>query len=207
MLPKGLIRPFESPVLKRLESVVQFKFLLNDHSKEILGIRAVWSFKSCNFRFYANRLSRIQLTITLKAKVPVIFLLTNLFVSIVSAGEVDARFDGKWIGVEIFPLTTAPYNWVLKVPQVTTVIGIAQSGKMLGVLSGFVPGRYSISPKSGGNILIFSGGNGIEGRNDCRLELSADGDTIKEIGSVAMFLHEGVRVTTQVYATFHRVSE
>jgi len=134
------------------------------------------------------------------------FPLTNLFVSIASAGEVDARFDGKWIGVEIFPLTTT-HNWLLKVPQVTTVIGIAQSGKMLGVLSGFVPGRYSISPKSRGNILIFSGGNNIEGRNVCRLELSADGDTIKESGSVAMPLHEGVRVSTQVYATFHRLSE
>jgi hypothetical protein len=151
---------------------------------------------------------RIQVkTIVLKAKVPVIFLLTNLFVSIASAGEVDARFDGKWIGVEIFPLTTAPYKLLSKVPRVTTVIGIAQSGKMLGVLSGFIPGRYSISPKSGGNILIFSGGNGIEGRNDCRLKLSADGNTIKESGSVDMSLHSGVRVSTQVYATFHRVSE
>jgi hypothetical protein len=78
---------------------------------------------------------------------------------------------------------------------------------MLGVLSGFVPGRYSISPKSGGNILIFRGGNGIEERNDCRLELSADGNTIKESGSVFTALHSEVRVATQVYATFHRVSE
>jgi hypothetical protein len=147
------------------------------------------------------------MNITPKAKVPVIFLLTNLFVSIASAGEVDARFDGKSIGVEIFPLTTAPYKWLLKVPQVTTVIGIAQSGQMLGVLSGFVRGRYSISPKSGGNILIFRGDNGSEGRNDCRLELSADGNTIKESRSVDMSLHSEVRVSTQVYATFHRVSE
>jgi hypothetical protein len=148
-------------------------------------------------------------TITSKAKVPVIFLLANLFVSISSAGEVDARFDGKWIGVETFPLTTAPYKLVSKVPQVTTVIAIAQSGKMLIVLSGFVPGRYPmISPKSGGNILIFRGANGRgEGRNDCRLELSADGNTFKEFGSVAIFVSRRGFVSAQVYGTFHRVSE
>jgi hypothetical protein len=46
-----------------------------------------------------------------------------------SAGEVDARFDGKWIGVEIFPLTSPGFKW--KVPQVTIVIVIEQSGKVL----------------------------------------------------------------------------
>jgi hypothetical protein len=148
------------------------------------------------------------MSITSKAKVPVIFLLTNLFVSIASAGEVDARFDGKWIGVEIFPLTSKAYSLLSKVPRVTTVIAIAQSGTMLGVLSGFVPGQYPISPKSGGKTLIFRGANGRgEGRNDCRLELSADGNTFKEMGSVVISVPPRGFVSAQVYGTFHRVSE
>jgi len=147
------------------------------------------------------------MSITSKAKVLVIFLLTNFFVSIASAGEVDAHFDGKWVGVEIFPLTSKPYSLLSKVPQVETVIAIARSGTMLGVLSGFVPGQYPISPKSGGKTLIFHGGNGKEGRNDCRLELSADGNTFKEMGSVVISVPPRGFVTAQVYGTFHRVSE
>src|ERR1700736_2468509 len=147
------------------------------------------------------------MSITSKAKVPVIFLLTNPFVSIASAGEVDARFGGNWIGVEIFPLTVPGFKW--KVPQRTTVISIAESGKLLAVMSGFVPGRYLISPKSGGNILIFRGPNSIgEGRNDCRLELSADGNTFKEMGSVVVRVAGPWRfVSAQVYGTFHRASK
>src|SRR3984893_8941649 len=127
--------------------------------------------------------------------------------SIASAGDVDTRFDGKWIGVEIFPLTSKPYSLLSKVPRVTTEIAIAQSGTMLGVLSGFVPGQYPISPKSGGKTLIFHGGNGKEGRNDCRLELSADGNTFKENGSVVIFVPPRGFASAQVYATFHRVME
>ena len=142
------------------------------------------------------------MSITSKAKVPVIFLLTNLFVSIASAGAVDARFDGKWIGVEIFPLTSKAYSLLSKVPRVTTVIAIAQSGTMLGVLSGFVPGQYPISPKSGGNILIFYGSNGSDERKYCRLKLSADGNTLDEFGPV---IFHGF--CAQVYGTFHRVGK
>jgi len=113
---------------------------------------------------------------------------------------VDARFDGKWVGVENFRLTEPGRSW--KVPQVTTVIGIAQSGKMLGVLSGFLPARYLISPKSGGNILIFYGSNGSDERKYCRLKLSADGNTLDEFGPV---IFHGF--CAQVYGTFHRVGK
>jgi hypothetical protein len=130
-----------------------------------------------------------------------------VWVSSASAGQVDARFDGKWIGVETFPLTEPRYRW--KTPQRTTVIGIAQSGKVLNVLSGFLPGLYpQISPQSRGNTLIFSGGNGVEGRKYCRLKLSADGNTFDEMGSVVVYVRDLDPyhiVTAQVYGTFHRV--
>jgi len=147
--------------------------------------------------------------ITSKAKVIVILLLTILFVSMASAGQVDPRFDGKWVGVEIFRLTDPGYTW--KTPQRTTVIGIAQSGKVLAVLSGFVPGLYpQISPKSGGNVLIFEGGNGFEGRKYCRLKLSPDGNTFEEMGSVVVRVNVDPwynYATAQVYGTFHRVGK
>jgi hypothetical protein len=152
------------------------------------------------------RLSRIQLTITSKAKVPVTFLLTNLLVSIASAGEVDARFDGKWAGLEAFRSTTPGLTW--KVPQRATVIEISRSGKVLNVLSGFVPGFYPVSPRSGGNILIFYGGNGFEGRKYCRLKLSADGKTLEELGAVVVAVRRPYQTTSAaVYGTFHRVGK
>jgi len=149
------------------------------------------------------------MSITSKAKVPVIFLLTSLLVSIASAGQVDARFDGKWTGVETFPGLLRYSNGTFL--QRTTVIEISQSGKVLNVLSGFVPGLYpQISPQSGGNTLIFSGGNGFEGRKSCRLKLSTDGNTIEEMGTVVI----GVRspkfpgfTSATVYGTFHRIGK
>jgi hypothetical protein len=146
--------------------------------------------------------------ITSKVKVPAIFLLMSLFVSIASAGQVDPRFDGKWVGVEIFrPASSVRVTW--KTPQVKTMIGIAQSGQMLGVLSGFLPGRYSISPKSDGNTLMFYGSNGRQGRNECTLKLSADGNTFEEMGRVVVHVHspKGWFVPAQVYGTFHRAGK
>jgi hypothetical protein len=147
------------------------------------------------------------MSITSKAKVLVTFLLTGLFVSIASAGQVDPRFDGEWVGLELFRSTTPWMSW--KTPQWKTVIGIAQSGKMLGVLSGFLPGRYSISEKSDGNTLIFYGSIGRQGRNECTLKLSADGNTFEEMGRVVVHARspKGFFVPAQVYGTFHRVGK
>ena len=81
--------------------------------------------------------------------------------------------------------------------------------RFLDVVEGFVPGLYpQISPKSGGNVLIFSGGNGFEGRKYCRLKLSTDGNTIEEMGTVVIRVRSpkfpGFTSAT-VYGTFHRV--
>jgi hypothetical protein len=147
------------------------------------------------------------MSITAKAKVIVIVLLTILFVSIASAGQVDPRFDGKWVGLEAFRSTTVGVSW--RVPQRPTVIGIAQSGKALAVLSGFLPGRYpQISTQSGRNILIFYGSNGFEERKYCRLKLSADGNTFEEMGSVIIRVRApGYLMPAQVWGTFHRVGK
>lgn len=132
------------------------------------------------------------------------------------AGQVDPRFDGTWAGVETFPAASTFTEWAQGMPQYCTVISISNSAQVVRVISGFVPGRYWVDSKSNGNMLIFHGNNGRQGRNLCRLELSADGNTLKESGIAVFsirpvvdgFSNRPVRTTTsQVYATFHRVGK
>jgi hypothetical protein len=144
----------------------------------------------------------------LKTQLHAILLLATLFVSAAPAGEVDPRFDGKWIGVETLKYRVLRYVYYI---QSTTVIGIADSGKMFGVLSGFAPGRYEISPKSSGRTLIFQVPNTKEdtlvyqGRQHCTLTLSSDGNTVKEYGNAILSPRShGASLSAEVYATFRR---
>jgi hypothetical protein len=126
--------------------------------------------------------------------------------SIASAGRVDSRFDGKWIGKETYTYHMGREQAYI---QATTVIGIAEGGQLFGVLSGFGTGRYEVSPKSSGNILIFrqakapKGSQFSVGRTECKLVLSTDGNTFKEDGVAAMPLGRGLMLC-QVWGTFHR---
>lgn len=127
----------------------------------------------------------------------------SMAVGSISAGNVDPRFDGKWIGIEKYKYGRQHYiYWV----QATTVIGIADSGKMVGVLSGFAPGRYQVSLDSSGRTLIFKqpdidGGKHVYiGRTHCKLSLSSDGNTLKEQGYAIW----APGIPAEVWATFHR---
>jgi len=136
--------------------------------------------------------------------------------SIVRANQVDPRFDGTWVAIEVFYPSYGPFDWVGAIPQERAVIAISNSGQNLRVVSGFVPGAYWISPKSGGNTLVFYGSNQIEGRKECRLELSKDGNTLKESGFVLFHIKPVVdaqhniiasTVSVPVVATFHRAGK
>ena len=126
----------------------------------------------------------------MKAILLTIVLLT-VGLSTVSAGQLDHRFDGRWIGTESISGYFV-YNQLGggQTPgKVRAVIAIGESGKVLGVLKGLTAGRYTVSPKSDGNTLIFkleslhSGhGRGFLGRTDGKLVLSADGNTLTETG-------------------------
>src|SRR5579864_8293209 len=111
------------------------------------------------------------------------------------AGGVDPRFDGKWVGVERFDVSSAgTRDWAGATPESTTMIVIGRSGQLLGVLSGLGPGRYEVSPKSAGNTLMFDmpnhkAGENYIGRKDCTLTLSADGSTLKEEGYALVPIH------------------
>src|SRR5437016_3965752 len=102
--------------------------------------------ESCIQPICRKHLMRFQ---KMKAKFLSIFLLC--FASALSAGEIDPRFDGKWVGSEKFSYRAGGNTITAPSP----VIGIAEHGKLLGVLSGWVAGRYEVSPESRGNRLVY----------------------------------------------------
>jgi hypothetical protein len=118
------------------------------------------------------------------------------------AGPLDPRFDGRWVGVETFQYHSAYEGWAGKTPQMTAVIVIAESGTMVGVVGGFAPGRYLISPKSKGNTIMFD-----SALRRAKLVLSPDGNTMKEDGNAAVFVPHRGNVLCQVMATFRRVGK
>jgi hypothetical protein len=139
-------------------------------------------------------------------------LVASLCASAGFAGEVDPRFDGRWVGTETFQYGSAGIwagggSTMFRFP---TVLGITDHGKTVGITKGYATGRYEVVPeKSGGNKLEFQmPGNGDDfrfaGRQHCTLTLSADGNTIKETGMGIMAAGRGRGLSTVVWATFHR---
>ncbi len=144
-------------------------------------------------------------------------LLATGFLHIVptaKAGQIDPRFDGQWVGVETFLPASGGETWNRQNPQIRTVFSISNCGQTVRVLSGFVPGRYWVEPKSDGKTLMITGSGNRAGRNTCRLELSGDGNTITE-SAIVGFISRHANVdgfsnraiagnTARVYATFKR---
>jgi hypothetical protein len=130
------------------------------------------------------------------------------------AGEVDPRFDGRWVGTETFqygsaglPRSAAGGSHLIRFE---TVLGISDHGQTVGITKGYGTGRYEVVPeKSGGNKLEFQMPNNgdnfrFSGRQHCTLTLSADGSTIRESGMGIMATGGGRGLSTVVWATFHR---
>ena len=131
-----------------------------------------------------------------------IVLLPILGLPVAFGGQVDPRFDGKWKGVERLQSTRGVTTLDGRAAQFSATLGIAQSGQLFGILTGFAPGRYLISNKSQGNsILVYSW------CRSTRFTLSSDGNTIKENGHVTVFARNVGGVSCEIWATFHRVAE
>lgn len=141
---------------------------------------------------------RVSITSTLFA---VILLVTGLGSAVAFGGEVDSRFDGRWVGVEVFRYGNGFAQLAGKAPQVTTTLGISQSGQIFGVLAGHAPGSYKISEKSHGNTIVID-----SPQRTGKFVLSRDGNTVKEFGSTPMGSNLGMP-PWQVSATFHRVGK
>jgi hypothetical protein len=143
---------------------------------------------------------------SVKAKLLATILLPILAPASAFGGEVDPRFDGRWSGLEVLQSTNGVTTLDGKAVQFTATLGIADSGQLFGILTGFAPGRYIISNKSHGNtILVYSW------CRSTKFTLSSDGNTIKENGHVTVFAkHRGLAggaVGCEIWATFHRVGK
>ena len=141
-------------------------------------------------------------------------LVASLCASAGFAGEVDRRFDGRWVGTEVFQYSSAAlggFGGGSRLMTFETVLGIKDHGKTVGITKGYATGRYEVVPeKSGGNTLEFQMPNTSDnvhfmGRQHCTLTLSADGSTIKESGIGIMATGKGGRgLNGVVWATYHR---
>lgn len=122
-----------------------------------------------------------------------------LAVAAEDSGPIDPRFDGRWVGIETVTFRNAIETLAGPAPQIKTTLLIADSGKSVGVISEFASGRYLISPKSKGRTIMFD-----SAFRKAKLTLSADGNTIKEDGNVALHARGRGNVLCQVSATFRR---
>jgi hypothetical protein len=148
-----------------------------------------------------------------KRRPVLVALLTSFFfASSVLAGDVDPRFDGIWVGREMFAFGAPGIVNIRVHTTYTTEFGIANHGKTIAFTQGWKAGRYEVVPeKSGGNKLVFQmpGTNGDKllflGRQHCTLRLSADGNTIKEQGFAILSIDRNGRGTRgSMWGTFHR---
>jgi hypothetical protein len=117
-------------------------------------------------------------------------------------GQVDPRFDGRWMGVEILQSNRGVQTMTGQPVQLTATIGIAESGQLFGVLKGFAPGRYIISNKSQGDTIFVYSWN-----RSSKFVLSSDGNTVKERGRVSVITKNRGLVGCEIWATFHRVGK
>jgi len=169
---------------------------------------------------------------SLKKSLSLIVCVSSLVATAAFAGDVDPRFDGRWVGSETFQFGTSGYEGgqtsssststnsgrsvadsaSRQTQTVPAILGIADHGKTLGITKGFAKGHYELVPeKSGGNTLAFQmpGTNGDKliyvGRRHCILTLSADGNTIKETGVAILSVSKsGQGQSSQVWGTFKR---
>jgi hypothetical protein len=109
-----------------------------------------------------------------------------LGVGFASAGEVDRRFEGIWVGVETFQVPANFMQWGEAPSQKPVAIAIGDSGRIIAVAQGFGFGRYEVQANSSGNTLFFrrfAGASLSEGRLGGGLVLASDGNTLTEKGS------------------------
>ena len=184
-------------------------------------------------QIFKPEIPMIKVQTVLKKRSLSIVYVSSLLGTAAFAGDVDPRFEGRWVGSETFQFGYSGYSAGARnsassassnmgvatagavsrqTQSVPAILGIADHGKTLGITKGFGKGRYELVPeKSGGNTLAFRmpGTNSDKliyvGRQHCTLTLSADGNTIKESGIAILSVSKGGEgVSSQVWGTFQR---
>jgi hypothetical protein len=139
-------------------------------------------------------------------------LLLSLGLSVASAGQPDARFYGKWVGVEIYeiPGTMIRYGYRRgEAPfKKSAVVVIADAGQTLTFDQGLLQGRVEISAGWGENTLDFRVRTKPSLRKRGKLVLSADENTLTETAVALLPERHGrelnAAVTCNISGTFHR---
>jgi len=148
-----------------------------------------------------------------KTNVLAMSLLLSLGLSVASAGQLDARFYGRWVGVETYeiPRTVMRYGYHRSEASVkkSAVVVIGDSGQTLTFDQGLLQGRVEISPRWGENTLDFTVRTRPSVRTGGKLALSADGNTLTETAFALLPGRPDGRelnsaVTCNISGTFHR---
>lgn len=120
-----------------------------------------------------------------------------------TAGQVDARFDGVWVGQETFKVYSSRTQFPRAPSTQSAVLAISDNGKTFGVLEGHGAGRYEVSSKSKANqLIIHSSGHG-NWRTRGTFTLSADGKVLTET-AFGKLPGQPSAVDCNITGTFHR---
>jgi hypothetical protein len=143
----------------------------------------------------------------MKANIFAISLVFTIGLLTARAGQPDPRFEGVWIGNEIYTVYLSANQLAGSEPtRMTALIAIGEGGKVFGVLQGLGPGRYEVSSGSDGNKLIFKSHRTGTGRTSCTFVLSADGNTLTETG-FGLLPGKPYAVECSISGTLHRRSK
>src|SRR4051812_801950 len=118
----------------------------------------------------------------MKPTILTVILLLTLGIAISLAGELDARFQGVWVGTEIYQIETSRTQQAYPAERMDAMIVIDAASKAFGVLAGLGKGKYEATKDSSGTKLNFRSHLTGTGRNQLTFVLSPDGSTITETG-------------------------
>jgi hypothetical protein len=139
----------------------------------------------------------------MKLKLLVIGIVFTIGLTSASAGEIDPRFQGMWVGSETYTIPNTATQPGQGSEHGSAAIVIDPASGYFGVLQGLGPGKYKISDRSKASKIMFSHAMSGTGRNSMTLTLSADGNTITETG-FGLWPCKPYSCECTISGTFHR---
>jgi hypothetical protein len=139
----------------------------------------------------------------MKKSIVCILLAFSVSLLTASSGQVDPRFEGVWVGPEVYSIFNSATQAGQSVPPGQAKIVIDPVGMQFGVFDGLGPGKYKLHPNSSGNKIWCSSGKSGTGRNKTTLVLSADGNTVTETG-FGLYPCKPYSCECEIKGTLHR---
>ena len=139
----------------------------------------------------------------MKATILIAILLLTVGLSACLAGELDARFEGVWVGTETYQIEASRTQQGRPPRHMEAMIVIDPKSKAFGVLAGLGKGKYEAANDSNDTRLNFRSHLTGSGRNQLTFVLSADGNTITETG-FGTYPCKPYACTCRITGTLHR---